>query len=362
MKCILGVLIFLTCIFNVSIEASACDNKCLFEGKTVLVLGGTGYLGRAIVEEVSKYSPKAIIVFSRDEVKHFHMQDHFKNPAIHYVIGDVRDYASLLKVTRGVDIVFHVAALKRMDALEDNAEEAVKTNLLGSINVFNACVANNVKKVLFVSTDKACLPVNIYGASKFSAEKIFTNYDRSSIPTVFVAVRFGNILESTGSVIPIFLEKIKHGQALTLTDARMTRFIIDKKAAVDLMFDALRYAVGGELFVRRLYAMRIVDLIDVLKSGLGADTQTKVIGLRPGEKLHEVLINSPEMARAVEFNGYFIVQPSVSHAAATLDQKPLYLQYGSPVKAKFNNEEYSSDQAVISKDELSAYFRRISIL
>ena len=338
------------------------SNRLLLENKTVLVFGGTGYLGRSIVEEALKYSPKKVIIFSRDEVKHFNVQNLFKDSRVDCVIGDIRDYESVVRATRGVDIAFHVAALKRMDALEYNAEEGIKTNILGSMNVFNACVANGVKKVLFVSTDKACLPVNIYGASKFAAEKVFTNYDRTKIATQCVAVRFGNILESTGSIIPIFLEKIKKGEALTLTDERMTRFIIDKKLAVELMFDALRYSVGGEIFIRRLPSMNIADLIQVLKIGVKADNPVKITGIRPGEKLHEVLINRPEMARAIEFKGYFVIRPSIAKNDDPCDTQADYMQHGTPVTGAFAEIEYSSDLAVVSRDVLTQYFKELGIL
>jgi UDP-N-acetylglucosamine 4,6-dehydratase len=358
-----GIVVCFFVAINYALGASVEEsNRLLLENKTLLVFGGTGYLGRAIVEEALKYSPKKVIIFSRDEVKHFNVQNLFKDSRINCVIGDIRDYESVLRVSRGVDIAFHVAALKRMDALEYNAEEAIKTNIVGSMNVFNACVVNGVKKVLFVSTDKACLPVNIYGASKFAAEKVFTNYDRTKIATQCVAVRFGNILESTGSVIPIFLEKIKKGETLTLTDERMTRFIVDKKLAVELMFDALRYSVGGEIFIRRLPAMNIADLIQVLKTGLKADIPVKVTGIRPGEKLHEVLINSPEMARAVEYNGYFVIRPSVARSDDVCDAQADYMLHGKPVVGVFAESEYSSDLAVIPNDTLSKYFRELGIL
>jgi FlaA1/EpsC-like NDP-sugar epimerase len=364
MKLFAKLILFILCFNPLYAELSSQEkhNRLLFENKTLLVFGGTGYLGRAIVEEALKYSPKKIIIFSRDEVKHFNVQNLFKDSRIDCVIGDIRDYESVLRVTRGVDIAFHVAALKRMDALEYNAEEAIKTNIVGSMNVFNASVANGVKKVLFVSTDKACLPVNIYGASKFAAEKIFTNYDRTKIATQCVAVRFGNILESTGSVIPIFLEKIKKGETLTLTDERMTRFIVDKKLAVELMFDALRYSVGGEIFIRRLPSMNIADLIQVLKTGLKVDSLVKVTGMRPGEKLHEVLINRPEMARAIEFKGYFVIRSSVATNNDLCDTQADYMQHGTPVVGALTEMEYSSDLAVVSRDVLTKYFKELGIL
>lgn len=338
------------------------NNHELLQNKNIVILGGTGYLGRAIATEVLKYDPKKVTIVSRDEVKHFNISKIFsKHSNLESVIGDIRDLSSMVRVTRGADIVFHVAALKRMDALESNVEEAIKTDILGSINVFEACVQNNVDKVLFISTDKACLPINTYGACKFVSEKIFSNYDQRNIRTKFIATRFGNILESTGSVIPIFSDKIKSGQEIPLTDDRMTRFIICKEDAVRLIFDALRYGSGGEIFVRRLPALKVTDLIDVLKDRFNGTNSIRLVGLRPGEKIHEVLINESEMARAIEFKDYFIIRPSVAHIFSIQDEKPLYLKEGRRITKEYCRE-YSSDMAVISKEQLTEMFNQMGIL
>ncbi len=338
-----------------------CSNNELIENKNILILGGTGYLGRAIGGAILKYNPKSVTIFSRDEVKHFYLAKTLgNNPKIKNVIGDIRDFENILRVTRSIDIIFHVAALKRMDALESNVEEAIKTNILGSINVFNAAIINNVDKVLFISTDKACLPINIYGACKFASEKVFTNYDYENIKTKFMATRFGNILESTGSVIPIFEDKIKQGEDVPLTDERMTRFIIGKDDAVELILDALRYGVGGEIFLTQLPAMKIVDLIAVLKNKFNAQNQIKLVGLRPGEKIHEVLINESEFARTIAFNNRFIVRSSLNRVFSEEDM-PYYLKYGKPVDTKVM-KEYSSDMAVIPQEELAALFKKLNLL
>ena len=342
--------------------SNPATNNELFENKNILILGGTGYLGRAIAVEVLQYNPKKVTIFSRDEVKHFNSTKIFgNNPKVHNMIGDIRDYRSVLHATRSVDIVFHVAALKRMDGLESNVEEAIKTNILGSTNVFHACIVNNVDKVLFISTDKACLPINTYGACKFVSEKMFTNYDRGKITTKFMATRFGNILESTGSVIPIFTDKIKNGEDLSLTDERMTRFIINKKQAVAIIFDALRYGVGGEIFVRRLPAMKITDLIEVLKDKYHANNKVNIIGLRPGEKLHEVLINKFEMARTYVFNGYFVITPSIKKRAESHEQEvPSYIEQGERIDESMMYN-YSSDKDLISKEELSLLLEKLHL-
>jgi UDP-N-acetylglucosamine 4,6-dehydratase len=338
-------------------------NHEMFENKSILILGGTGYLGRSIATEVLKYNPKKVIIYSRDEVKHFDITKIFnKNPKVQSMIGDIRDYDSLLKATRSVDIVFHVAALKRMDMLETNVDEAIKTNIIGSINVFNACTTNNVDKVLFISTDKACLPINTYGACKFVSEKIFTHYDPAKTNTKFMATRFGNILESTGSVIPIFIDKIKSGDDIPLTSDQMTRFIICKKEATQLIFDALRYGTGGEIFTKKLPALKVTDLIDVLKNEFNTQNTVRVIGLRPGEKLHEALINESEMPRTYVFDGYYIITPSLNDWLTNKESNtPLYVKKGK-LLSEFLTKDYSSDQAVIPQDELATLFKKLGIL
>ena len=350
------IISFITVSYTLAHACPAPTNQELFEGKTIAVLGGTGYLGRAVASEVLKYNPKKVIIFSRDEVKHFYvLSNTFNNdPKVISVLGDIRDYGAVLKATRNVDIVFHTAALKRMDCLEDNVEEAIKTDVLGSINVFNACVANNVKKVLFISTDKACSPINTYGACKFVSEKVFTNYDTQSYTTKFMAVRFGNILDSTGSVIPIFVDKIKKGQDITLTDERMTRFIIDKSEAIELIFDAMRYGQGGEIFIKKLSAMRIVDLIEVLKDKLHANNTVRVIGLRPGEKIHEILINESEIMRAYAYKNFFVITPSLPGWLKRQEEcTPEYLQRRVRLTESMT-KEYSSGDETARQEELAA--------
>ncbi|MGC2310532.1 MAG: SDR family NAD(P)-dependent oxidoreductase [Candidatus Babeliaceae bacterium] len=349
------------CISFVAQTYSYLDNSGLFENKTILIIGGTGYLGRAIAGEILKYNPRKIIIFSRDEIKHFNITKIFDNNSkIQSVIGDIRDYQSLLKATRNVDIVFHAAALKRIDILESNVEEVIKTNILGTLNVHNACIANDVDKVLFISTDKACSPINTYGACKFIDEKIFTHYDKNKVSTKFMVVRFGNILESTGSVIPIFTEKIKNGEKIPLTDERMTRFIISKEEAVALIFDALRYGIGGEIFVKKLPALKIIDLVEILKDKFNAHNQIEIIGLRPGEKIHETLINESEIERTLQFQDFFIIKPVINNELDHHEKKP-YFQLDTIVNKQLI-DEYSSDKAVISKDALLVLFKKLGFL
>lgn len=347
---------------NNRIQAVSETNEELFSNKKILILGGTGYLGRAIALELLKYNPREVYLFSRDEVKHFNVSKIFHAyPNVKHIIGDIRDFDSLLKATKNMDIVFHVAALKRMDMLESNVDEAIKTNILGSLNVFNACVQNEVKKVLFVSTDKACSPINIYGACKFASEKIFTNYDKAKISTKFVTSRFGNILDSTGSVIPIFIEKIKNNEEIPLTDGQMTRFIIYKDEAVKLMFDALRYTDGGEIFSKKLLAFKITDLIDVLRDHFKASNKTRFIGIRPGEKMHEMMINESEMLRTYEFDNYYIILSSLNNKDIEKGTNlPIYRGQGRPLSESMIY--YSSDQAVIPPNELISHFKNLGLL
>src|SRR4030042_613336 len=201
----------------------------LFQDKVILITGGTGFLGRALTKEILKFNPQSIRLFSRDEVKHHNMQELFNyNPLLRNLIGDVRDYNRLEKAMENVDIVIHAAALKRLDILEYNVEEAIHTNIIGTLNAVNACFRTNVEKAVFISTDKACSPVNTYGACKFVGERVFTesNYSKGENRTIFTCVRYGNVLESTGSVIPFFETKIQNGDKIPLTDPEMTRFII----------------------------------------------------------------------------------------------------------------------------------------
>lgn len=354
--------LFISLIFISSSAFSLLSNNDLFENKNILILGGTGFLGKALITEILKYNPKKIIVYSRDEVKHFNLTRIFpNNPKIQSIMGDIRDFEHLLQITKNIDIVFHAAALKRIDILENNVEESIKTNIIGSLNVFNACTANNVSRVIFISTDKACSPINTYGACKFISEKIFTNYDHKKTSIKCMVARYGNVLDSTGSVIPIFTTKIKNGEEITLTDPRMTRFIISKEEAVDLLFDALRYGVGGEVFVKRLPALKVTDLIDILKDTFNAHNPVKLIGLRPGEKIHEELINEAEVPRMIAFNQYFIIRPSVTEEFYNdAEEMPIYVQRGTFI-SKETMKGYSSDQAVISKDELAQTFNKLGL-
>ncbi len=334
----------------------------MFQGKTILITGGTGYLGRSLVTEILKKGPHSVRVFSRDEVKHHHLQELFKhNNKIRHLLGDIRDRERLIRATRQADIVIHAAALKRLDLLEYNVEESIKTNIIGTLNVVDACLHNRVQKAVFISSDKACAPVNTYGACKFVSERIFSesNYSKGDIKTVFTTVRYGNVLESTGSVIPFFTEKIMQGESIPLTDSRMTRFIISPKQAVNLIFDALRYGVGGEVFIPKLPSFKVTDLIEILTERYQANSKIKKIGLRPGEKIHELMINSAEVPRTYDFKNLYVISSCIQ--AQSGKTRPAYMRQGKLLDEKVM-EQYSSRDAVISKKEVIKLFNSLGLL
>lgn len=336
--------------------------KNIFENKVVLITGGTGFLGRALTREILKLNPKSIRLFSRDEVKHHQSQEEFNyDPKLRNFVGDVRDYARLKKAMHGADIVIHAAALKRIDMIEYNVDEAIKTNILGTLNVVNACLECNVETAVFVSTDKACMPVNTYGACKFLGERIFveSNFSKGDARTKFVCVRYGNVLESTGSVIPFFESKIKAGEKIPLTDSNMTRFIISPYEAVELIFDAIKYGIGGEVFVPRLPAFKITDLIEILKEKHGAKNEIKIIGVRPGEKIHEIMVNPAEVPRTFKFRNRFVITSQIEDYIKV--KKAEYCDEKQRLSEK-EISEYSSKDALIGKEEVKKIFKKLQLI
>ncbi len=325
--------------------------KKILSGKTVLVTGGTGFLGRALVEELLNYDVQSIRVFSRDELKHHEVQEKFeKNPRIRNLVGDVRDYDRLNEAVKGADIVIHAAAMKRIDLIEYNVAEAIKTNVIGTMNVARSCIENNVEKAVFVSTDKACSPVNSYGATKMLGERVFieSNYSKGESKTALISVRYGNVLESTGSVIPYFVDKIKKGEEIPLTDDRMTRFIITPKRSVQLIFEAIEHGVGGELFVPKLDSLSLVGLIDLLQEHYKGKSKVKTVGIRPGEKIHEELLNAEECRRAFELNDNYVVLSQIDHYQKNV--KYPYLNGKKPVGfSKYGSEDFVADKAKLKK-------------
>ncbi|MCX8175506.1 MAG: UDP-N-acetylglucosamine 4,6-dehydratase (inverting) [Candidatus Micrarchaeota archaeon] len=279
----------------------------VFKGKVVLITGGTGSFGQKMTEVLlSKHAPSAIRIYSRGELKQVEMERRFKSDKLRFFIGDVRDKRRLARALNGVDIVIHAAALKHVPVAEYNPAEAVKTNILGAMNLVDAAIDNGVEKVIALSTDKAVAPVNLYGATKAVMEKLIIqgNVYSGWKETRFSCVRYGNVVGSSGSVVPLFLKQREEG-LITITDERMTRFWITLGQGVQFVINSLSLMKGGEIFVPKIPSMRVVDLADVIAPGV----KRKIIGIRPGEKLHEVLLTSDEARHAKEFDGSFIIEP-----------------------------------------------------
>ena len=284
-------------------------------GKKILVTGGTGSFGQMLISKIINYSPEEIIVFSRDEDKQGAMRLEYKNDKrLRFVLGDVRDYRSVRDVVRGVDIIIHAAALKWISEIEYNVWEGVTTNVIGAQNIIEAARDENVEKVVALSTDKAVEPVNAYGMAKALQERLMTTanlYDNST-KTIFVSTRYGNVLGSRGSVVPLFHSLIEKGKPLTVTDPKMTRFILTLSESVELVLTALEKGVGGEVFVKQMPAHTIGDLVEVFREVfLLTKIRVTTIGIRPGEKLHETLIGSSESPRTIKIGDYYIVLPQI---------------------------------------------------
>jgi UDP-N-acetylglucosamine 4,6-dehydratase len=285
----------------------------LFEKKTVLITGGTGSLGQALTKRLLSLDVKAIRIFSRNESKQIEMENNFDDKRIRFFLGDIRDLDRLSRATEDVDYVFHAAALKHVPKIEYNPFEAIKTNVIGSQNVIEACINANVEKAICVGTDKAVSPLNTYGATKLLMEKLFITANNYLNPdkhkTKFIALRYGNVLGSSGSVIPKFIEQINKKNKLSLTDVNMTRFSIMMDEALDFILKATQVGNGSEIFVPKLRAYSILDVKNALTEILD-DTGYDEIGIRPGEKLHEILINSDEMRYVWDIeNMYMILNP-----------------------------------------------------
>jgi UDP-N-acetylglucosamine 4,6-dehydratase len=293
------------------IPTSDKGRSIMLNGKNILITGGTGSFGKKTVGTIlAKYQPNRLIVFSRDELKQYEMSHLFpveKYACMRYFIGDVRDFSRLKDAFHNVDYVIHAAALKQVPACEYNPFEAVKTNVLGAQNIIRAAIEQKVKKVIALSTDKAANPVNLYGATKLCSDKLFVagNSMSGGIGTIFSAVRYGNVAASRGSVIPFFVQKSRKGEKLPVTDERMTRFSLTLQEGVDFVLDNLDRMHGGEIFVPKIPSYRILDVA----KAVAPDAEVEIIGIRPGEKLHELMIPEDEARQTLEFDKYFIIQP-----------------------------------------------------
>ena len=316
----------------------------LINGKNIFITGGTGTFGHKITDILlNQYSPNKVIIFSRDEFKQYNMKQIFpeaKYSNIRYFIGDVRDYERLLTATKNVDVLFHAAAMKQVDTVEYNPLEAIKTNIYGTENVIKAAIQNNICKVIGVSTDKCVSPVNLYGATKLCLEKliIHANLMSGKNGTIFSVLRYGNVINSRGSVVPLFLKQ-KENKCFTITDEKMTRFTLTIDQAINFVLNCASIMIGGEVFVPKLPSYNIVQLAKCIEK----DAEIKIIGIRPGEKLHEAMISSSESHKTLMQENYLVVLPEISI------NKNYEAKYGS--NYRLGDEEYSSGNNELISDE-----------
>ncbi|SFV53040.1 UDP-N-acetylglucosamine 4,6-dehydratase [hydrothermal vent metagenome] len=323
----------------------------MFNDKVILITGGTGSFGKQFVRTLlERYNPKKIIIYSRDELKQFEMAQKYDNKCMRYFIGDVRDLPRLQKAMNGVDYVVHAAALKHVPIAEYNPMECIKTNVMGAQNVIDAAIATRVQKVIALSTDKAASPINLYGASKLASDKLFVaaNNLRGERDISFSVVRYGNVLGSRGSVVPFFKKLIANGaKELPVTDERMTRFWITLQEGVDFVLKNFQRMQGGEIFIPKIPSMKIIDMA----KALAPDLPIKIIGIRPGEKLHELMCPKDDSHLTLEFDDHFVIQPSIVFSTPRDYSANLLGEKGKSVAIGF---EYSSDKNDIwlSPDEL----------
>jgi UDP-N-acetylglucosamine 4,6-dehydratase/5-epimerase len=284
----------------------------MFNNKSILITGGTGSFGKQYVETIlRRFKPKKVIIYSRDELKQFDMQQKFNAPEMRYFIGDVRDVERLSQAMWGVDYVIHAAALKQVPAAEHNPMECVKTNIHGAQNVIKAAIKNEVEKVIALSTDKAANPINLYGATKLVSDKLFVaaNNIAGGHVTRFSVVRYGNVVGSRGSVVPFFEKLIAEGaKEIPITDPRMSRFWISLQDGVNFVLRNFARMQGGEVFVPKIPSMRITDLAEAIAPGM----PIKVIGIRPGEKLHEIMVPADDSHLTLEFENHYVIKPAIS--------------------------------------------------
>ena len=323
--------------------------KNALTNKRILVTGGTGSFGKMFIKEILQYKPKEIIVFSRDENKQGTMRHEFESAGLRFILGDVRDFSSVKEAMRGVDFVIHAAALKWITEVEYNVWEGIQTNVIGAQNIIRAARDENVEKVIALSTDKAVEPINAYGMAKALQERLITTanlYDNGT-RTVFISTRYGNVLGSRGSVVPYFKSQIEAGKPLTVTDPNMTRFLLTLKESVELVLKAIEEGVGGEVFVRKMPGHTIGDLADVLLENKPLLKRNIIItGIRPGEKIHELLVGGSESVRTVDFGDYYVILPQINIKAVEKKYKKMkrltLFQYGSNTTVRMNKVELTN--------------------
>jgi UDP-N-acetylglucosamine 4,6-dehydratase (inverting) len=316
----------------------------MFIKSSILITGGTGSFGHNFVSAtLKKYNPRRLIIFSRDEMKQWKMARLFKDDSrVRFFIGDVRDKDRLHRALQSVDYVVHAAATKIVPTAEYNPFECIKTNINGAINLIDACIDQNVKKVVALSTDKACSPINLYGATKLASDKLFTASNSSYASghkTIFSVVRYGNVMGSRGSIIPFFLS-LKKDEKLPITDERMTRFMISFKQGIELVWHAFEDMIGGEIYVKKIPSMKVIDIAKAISPKI----EHKIIGIRPGEKLHEQMIGAEDSYSTYEYSDYFKILPQI-HGWA---EDNLRIKNGKKVKEGFtyrsdNNSKWMTD-------------------
>jgi len=331
----------------------------MFNQKTILITGGTGSFGKKYVKTLlERYSPKKIIIYSRDELKQFEMQQEFNQDCMRYFIGDVRDKERLTQAMNRVDFVIHAAALKQVPAAEYNPMECIKTNINGAENVISAALANNVEKVIALSTDKAANPINLYGATKLASDKLFVaaNNMAGGYRTLFSVVRYGNVVGSRGSVVPFFKKLINEGvKEIPVTHEEMTRFWITLQDGVDFVLKNFDRMLGGEIFVPKIPSMRIKDLAHAM----APDLSIKIIGIRPGEKLHEVMCPADDSYHTYEYNDHFVIAPTINFSSRSndftvnsIDEKGKLVQHGYEYNSK-NNPIFLSEQQLLDLNHIA---------
>jgi FlaA1/EpsC-like NDP-sugar epimerase len=325
----------------------------MYKGKKILITGGTGTIGFHLTRRLLEEDPAVIRIFSRDEYKQFNMSVDFQEYAhkLRFLIGDVRDQQRLLRAMEDIDYVFHLAAMKHVPSCEYNPFEAVQTNVIGTQNVIQAALQNNVQKVLFTSSDKAVSPINTYGATKLMGERLISaaNYQKGPKPTIFTSVRFGNVMGSRGSVIPLFKKQILEQQRITVTNLNMTRYMMTPNQAISLMLEANRLAAGGEVFVLKMPIVRLSDLAAIMVEEVGrrfllSNIEVVEIGPRPGEKMDEKLMTSEEEKQMIETEWMYIIQPPYAHSKTAYQHMDKFI----PIFTYNTNE-------IISKETLRTW-------
>lgn len=326
----------------------------MFEGKKILITGGTGSLGTALVNRLLKMKPNTIRIFSRDELKQTELQSEISDERLRFLIGDIRDKDRIMRAMEDIDIVFHTAALKHVPVAEYNPFEFVKTNVYGTQNVIDACLENDIEVAVAIGTDKAVSPANTYGATKLLMERLFisANHYKGNHKVRFLSVRYGNVLGSRGSVLPLFKNQIETGKKITITDPKMTRFNITMDEALDLIFRAVNTGKGGEVFVPKLDAYSVGVLKDAICELLGKDPVIKKIPVRIGERTHEILISKDELRYAYETKKDYIIYDSDTISKTKLSHKKANL-----------SDEYSSDKVkLLNVNELKKIIQKSGLI